>query len=753
MSQKIYLYILKIGSFLALISIFFVFKNLLFPFITSKQIPFNILIEVLLVFWVALIVKYPEYNPFKNKKGKNFITYGLIFYFAVMVISCFTGVDLNLSFWGDIERMLGAFHILHFFGLYLILITVFRDWKDWKEMMIWSLILSVFLSLKGISDMGYSTLGNTSYVSGYLIFNMYFAMLLFFKERNTGLKWLYLIPLPIILMAFNKAGTSGAMVGLGFSILAVLFLYGLLNKNKKIKIISISVFVLATIIIANIFIFNRDNFLTRNIPALNDIVKDISLNKATFQTRLISWNAALQDFKEHPFFGTGHGNYAIVFDKYFDPVFLTHTSSETYFDRAHNNVIDIASTTGSIGLLAYLSIFIAIAWYLIKKYRADEISIHEFSLLVGLFTAYFVQNLAVFDSLATYLMLMLTLAYVHWLNVEEDGFMEHTSFRFKGFVRELGDSVKVNNKEIYALLIVGVIMSAIALQYNIKPWQMLIGTIDGQRYWAQGKVLNTYEAYKETLKLDTVLDRDSRTSFVRLVISNPNILKNLEKEKADEVLGFAIDLAKINVEYNEGDSLNQMMLAQVYNVAAGHYASNGDKYSFYMNRALEAVEMSITASPGRVPIYYQKAQIQITRGNLDGAIETLKYAEKLLPEYSETHCYLAKTLLYNQKKDEAAKYVENCVDLGGASKLTPVSLLKTQINEYINKKDWERVIKMYDALTVVEKNNPEVWIKAAALYKQQGLLEKAEKAALKAIELDPKVKDNAERFIEGLGEN
>ena len=750
MSQKAYLYILKIGSFLALISIFFVFKNLLFPFITSKQIPFNILIEILLIFWVALIVKYPEYNPFKNKKGRNFITYGLIAYFAAMIISCFAGVDWNLSFWGDVERMLGAFHVLHFFGLYLILITVFRDWRDWKEMMIWSLILSVFLSLKGLSDIGYSTLGNTSYVSGYLIFNMYFATLLFLKERNSGLKWLYLIPLPIILMAFDKAGTSGAMVGLGFSVLVVLFLYGLLNKNKKIKIISVSAFILAIIVISNIFVFNRDNFLTKNIPALNDIVKDISLNKATFQTRLISWNAALQDFKEHPFFGTGHGNYAIVFDKYFDPVFLTHTSSETYFDRAHNNVIDIASTTGSIGLLAYLSIFAAVAWYLIKKYRADKISIHEFSMLVGLFTAYFVQNLAVFDSLATYLMLMLTLAYVHWLNVEEYGSEEHTSFRFKGFIRELGSSAKINNKEIYALVIAGVIMFVIAFQYNIRPWQMLIGTIDGQRHWAQGKVLDTYDAYKEILKLDTVLDRDSRTSFVRLVISNSGILKNLEKEKADEVLDFTIDLAKINVEYNEGDSLNQMMLAQTYNVAATHYSGNADKYNFYMNRALEAIDMSIKASPGRVPIYYQKAQIQITQGNLESAVETLKYADKLLPKYSETQCYLAKTLLYHQKKEEASEYVENCVDLGGARKLTPVSLLKTQINEYINKEDWERVVKMYDALTSLESKNPEVWIKAAALYKQQGLFEKAKKAALKAIELDPKLKDNAERFIEGL---
>ena len=57
--------------------------------------------------------------------------------------------------------------------------------------------------------------------------------------------------------------------------------------------------------------------------------------------------------------------------------------------------------------------------------------------------------------------------------------------------------------------------------------------------------------------------------------------------------------------------------------------------------------------------------------------------------------------LYHQKKEEASEYVENCIDLGGASRLTPTSLLKTQINEYINKEDWERVIKLYGKPTGV----------------------------------------------------
>ena len=111
MSQKIYLNILRIGCYIGLLSVFLVFKNLLFPFITSKQIFFNLLIEILFVFWVMLIVKYPEYRP-----KKNYITFGLLAFFAAITLSLVTTVDVNLSMWGDIERMLGIFHVLHFLG-------------------------------------------------------------------------------------------------------------------------------------------------------------------------------------------------------------------------------------------------------------------------------------------------------------------------------------------------------------------------------------------------------------------------------------------------------------------------------------------------------------------------------------------------------------------------------------------------------------------------------------------------------------
>jgi O-antigen ligase len=81
--------------------------------------------------------------------------------------------------------------------------------------------------------------------------------------------------------------------------------------------------------------------------------------------------------------GSGYGNYSLTFDKYFDPKFYNYTRSETYFDKAHNNIVEISLLT-EFGTNNLFSIFAAIAYYLIFGYRQKKIGVHEF-VLVGCF--------------------------------------------------------------------------------------------------------------------------------------------------------------------------------------------------------------------------------------------------------------------------------------------------------------------------------------------------------------------------------
>ena len=752
---------------MSFISVFLVFKNLLFPFITSKQISFNILIEALFIIWFAFIIKYPEYRP-----KKSWISFGLIGFFAAMILSCFTTVDFNLSFWGDIERMLGIFHLLHFLAFYFIVITVFRKWEDWRNLFIVSITAAVVVCLYGqIKSMHYSTIGNTAYVSGYVIFNIFFALILFFRafrgnfsfknQKGLILGSLYLIAAVIIFSVFKMTHTRGALVGLGAGALAALFIFIVLSKNKKIKIYSSSAAVIFIILISLIFTY-PDSQIIKNSSILNTITQ-ISTEAVTFQTRIISWKAAIKDFPNHPIFGTGHGNFAITFDKHFSPSFYDYTRSETYFDRAHNNMVDIASTTGAVGLLAYLSIFIIAIYYLIKGYRKRNIAIYDLALLTGLIIAYFIQNLAVFDSLVTYISLMIMLGYIYYLTPSPSTppppapspKQEKGSHNLPSYLGGDGGGINVEdkpliNKEIYALAGAGLIIFIIMFQFNIKPLKMLAGTIQGQIAFARQDFIGGIEAYKKALSYNTVLDRDSRDSLIRMVAANFSALSSVDKQQAEEILDYVIGLAEENVKYNPRDSLMQMELAQILNLTARFYSDNSQKFFFYSDRSLEAINKSIESSQGRVPIYFIKAQIQATRNEQEEAIETLKYAAGLNEKYYDSYCNLARYYFVFKQEDNGYQTMDQCLDKGGSGLLTPADYVKGLINHYAESQDWGRSLMLYRQLSVLEASDPKVWVNLAKLYAQTGDVENAKLAAEKAAELDHSLIQAVEEFIRGL---
>ncbi|MHB8904026.1 MAG: O-antigen ligase family protein, partial [Patescibacteria group bacterium] len=422
MPAKTYLRILQFGLIGSLFTIFFVFSDLLFPFITSKQLSFNIILEILLVIWLVFIMRYPEYRP-----KKNLITYGLLAFFVALFASLPFSVNFNMSFWSNAERMLGIFHISHFLIFYFILITVFKSWKEWRYLLLFSVLIATIISLIGLLGSNpYSLIGNTAYVSGYLIFNLYFTVILFFRDK-TGWRYLYLLPFLVMLLEFKNMHTSGAIIGFSLSILLVFLLIGLFHGQKKVRRYSLIIFIVAVLAVVGIFSQSKSAWFQ------NSFLRNLTSQKITFQTRLISWRGAAADFKYHPYFGTGFGNYSIIFDKHFDPSFFNYTTSETYFDRAHNNLIDITSTTGLFGLLTYLSIFFGAFYYLIVEFKKNGKRVGsdepgqknlEIIIITALIFAYFIQNLAIFDSFTTYIGLMIILGFIYYLvseRIKEEG--------------------------------------------------------------------------------------------------------------------------------------------------------------------------------------------------------------------------------------------------------------------------------------------------------------------------------------------
>jgi len=735
MNPKVYLRVLQSGLIASLLAILFVFPDLLFPYITSKQLPFNIIMEVLLVFWLVFIWRYPQYRP-----KKSWLSGGLIAYFVAILISCFSGVDFNLSFWGDAERMLGFFHLFHFLIFYYILITVFRTWSEWRALLLSSVGVAVVVSLLGLfGQTNYSTIGNTAYVSGYLIFNFYFCVLLFFRSRAKILRWWLLIPTIIMFLEFRNMHTSGAIIGLVISILLLFLLLGLAHINRRVRRWSLIVFILA--IIGIIFIFSQHN----SNWFQSSFLKNLTFQKATFQTRLISWRGAWQDFGNHPVLGTGFGNYAIIFDKHFDAKFFNYVRNETYFDRAHNNLIDIASTTGSVGLITYLGIFIVVLGYLWREFKQNGSHVSgdsqglknlEIIIIIALLAAYFIQNLAVFDSFATYIGLMIILGFVYWL--PQVRLMERGEVIVGAGESSGKFTLKNQTQELIALSVLIIIVYSATIQFNIKPWRMFHGVIAGYSKIVFGEPDEGIDIYRRSLK-GGPLDRDGQNTLINLVISNPELLSYLPTTRVIQDLDYIIYLAEKNVSYNPADSLAQMQLAQIFDMAARFYYRDVIKLSKYSDKSLEMIEKSIESSPQRVPVYLVKAQILLVRGEEDKAIETVNYAISLNPDFPDGYCRLAQFYLLLEKEDKVGNPLNKCLELNGVEQINSDRLLKQAITYYASREDYARAVILAERLASLYGQDAEVWYNLAKLYLVADDFEGAQAASEKALIINPQL--------------
>ena len=736
MSKNLYQLIMKCGIFMSLVSVFLVYNGFLFPYITSKQIYFNILVEFLSIFWIVFLLKYPEERP-----KKTWVHVGLVSYFSVVLLTCFSGVDFNLSFWGDIERMLGFFHIVHFLILYFIVITVMREWRDWKYLFLASVVCAEIVAINGLTGKAFSTIGNTAYVAGYLIFNIFFVFILFFREERKSLRWLYLLFLPLMIKEFILIDSSGGTMGLGIGVATLGFIYGFFSKNTIIKrfTLGLSVFIVVTLIVT---------FTNRELVSDVRILNKLNTQKNTFQTRMISWRAAMQDLPNHYLLGTGFGNYAITFDRYFEPTFYDFTRSETYFDRAHNNIIEIVSTTGLLGLVAYLSIFLAVGLMLIRGYRDGVINLNEFALISALLVAYFVQNLAVFDSLVTYTALMMTLGYVYWLrqDVLVPGLLNDPA----GSMVEKKKLIMNRSNEVGYLVVVGFVVMLVIYNYNIQPIKMLKGTIAGQIAFAHGDLAGAYEKYQKALSYETGLDRDARGTYAREISAKVELVRQLDEDVGDRIVDYAVELSEANVVYNEEDSLAQMQLAQMYSSAASYYSGNADKSLDYFQRANKAIDASIEASPGRIRTYFAKTQILLSAGRVDEAIKVLEYAISLNENYYDSYCYLGSIQLASNNKEVAYEAIDRCLDLGGQSLLQPASVVLVIMEHYKLLGEDEKVVKLLERLSDLEPNNAIIEIELAKYYVKIGNIMKAREAALRAAELDASVRQSALKFVEQL---
>lgn len=466
-----YFKISKFFLYLVPFSVVIVSASTLFPFIVGKYVFFRTAVGLALIFFLlGLLFQSQEVRPPKingqswggrtSQILKSPLVIAVSLFVFIFILAGFFGADPSFSFWSNFERGEGGLQMLYLGVFFLLMVLLFKEEKNWRIMFWISIIAAGLMIFYGIGaglkyfdaetiiqnidgvpqkiltgkggplyqtfksfigpdfrDEGYrfaGSIGNPAYVSVYLIFALFYVFYLLFgkyKQRMKSFGDISLIVLAVFFSAFFfLSATRGAFVGLIAAILTAFLYLGFSIKIWRKWLLGIGVVALLAV---GLLIFFRNTPFIKSLPGSR--IFDISFKAENFQNRTVIWKIAIDGFKERPLLGWGPENFSYTFDKHYNPKHYSIVSGfGAWYDRAHSIFLDYLNQAGILGLLSFLSIFIAFYRQFLSKTWStvnSQGSIVLNALLFSLPIAYLVQGIVLFDILPTYINLFLFLAF------------------------------------------------------------------------------------------------------------------------------------------------------------------------------------------------------------------------------------------------------------------------------------------------------------------------------------------------------
>ena len=410
--------IIYLGAALSLATPLLIDNSFFFPFISTKVFFFRAVVEVMLLAYLFLNLVSEEYRP-----KFNWLVILTVFFIVIASISSFLGGNFYQSFWGDVERGEGIILWLHLLVLLVVLTALIKTERTWAALLDTSLVVGILMGmfglgqafgLKGLLATSGSrvdaTLGNAAFFGTYLLFQVMFALYLFHFRKARGLKVYYLVLVAVFIFLIPLTQTRGALIGLvGGFLAAAPLLYWMHRDKKAVRYGSIAGVLVIVGAAAFLYFFRERPFVQENSVLRR--MASISIREKTAQTRLLAWKAAWTGWQEKFFLGWGVDNYDVVFNKNFPSVFYEDAGSVVWYDRAHNVIFDRGVTTGIFGLLIFLSLFVYPGYYFFRMALKDKEHGFYGVLFFSFLAAHLIQDLFIFESIATYIVLFFTLAF------------------------------------------------------------------------------------------------------------------------------------------------------------------------------------------------------------------------------------------------------------------------------------------------------------------------------------------------------
>jgi len=717
--EKFCLYIIYIGTALALFTPFIFLREYFFPFVVPKTIFFRVIVDIIFIVYLILIIFIPRYRP----KFNIFIASVTIF-LLILVITAVTGVNFERSFWSTFERMTGLLTFFHLYAFFIILVSVFKKRIHWEIILTISMLVGILICFytwtsEETATRGGGTVGNTSFLAAYLLFNIFFALILLLtKERGWKVFYgLVLITLLAGLFVSDEPcrGAIGAFWG-GLFIMGFGFLLFYLFSSGRRGI----AFIILAFIILGVFGALQLDFIKDKIAGF--------WQSGSLQSRMVVWKMSFEGWKERLWLGWGLENFNIPFAKHFDS--KLPLTRDIWYDRVHNIVLDIGVTSGILGLVGYLSIFGIAIWKLVSIIPKVTKKINAFFPLgaIALLLVYFAQNIWVFDMISSYMMFFLSLAFVNFL-ISQNKEYEHSSFTPKSNL---------------AYRIVGFLLISITI---VTFYFGNVQTVLASRYTVMGLFFPLEQSvylFQEALKSSPMAKFETSEQFATRMVEF-GFASNQNQELLQEGIKLAEEELKKSIKDNPLDFRFYLFLGKYYNNIY-KITSNPEKTVLAEEWLLKSKDLS----PRNQQVYWNLGQTYLFQKRFNEAFKALEKAIELEPRYGLSHWYLGLAYKIANENELAAEQVQKAIELGynwkgNMGDLNQVIEIYTRLN---NQKE---LVSLYEKAVELSPKDVQLWAHLADSYAAINELEKAKAAAEKILELDPNLSSQVEEFLKSIG--
>lgn len=630
---------------------FFTF-TLLYADVSSKYF--------LLLVVINLFLLYSAYLLWKGKLAISLSGRWLLGALGIVLLaqyaSTFLGVFSERSLYSDIFWSSGTLFLTHIGAFALLLCELLKsdDWKVVRRTIAVSAGIFGLLTIFGVNGLGATgnflwinlgegslTIGNETYAGAYLLlaliitlvefFNsekesvwkkvlgvsallVFFSPLLFFVGLFSGsAPFIDVFTHPTMLLGDARASSAAALLLVGFLggyLLIKRFIKGAMQMPAKVLW---SGGLLAALILGVSLLFTSGS-----------VVQQAYIQAST-AARIIVWEVSANAFSDRPLFGWGPENYNYAFEAHFDSrVFEEKNFGEIWFERAHNVFLDTLVTLGVVGFLAFA---LLVAMYLLVLYRARKkgrIGEMETVLLASVVPLHLLQMQTGFDTVATYALLALFLAYA--LSLEKN----------------MADGKLLGAATSKVIAAVFVVASLASFMVPV-----------GQEFTRHQALLDTFmakSAAEQKVAIENSLTRPS--SFESLRISYASFVKGSLASIAEEPTS---EKTRLTLEFMDlyAAKFEEFIAAKPESYRAHiNYAYLSLLQTALGNdqlaRAKEHIQIAYTLAPGHPLTFVVDSAAHLYSGDLAGAEELMDKAIAVNPDVEFTQ--EASTWLTEQKK-------------------------------------------------------------------------------------------------------